>query len=148
MNRKLRRLAILVHKYDTYGRFYDINYLTEQIDAYAKYISEKRCKELHSAYSEIKKLMLELNIDTETYNKIAREEAKKRYRIYDILSINNLKETRDNKGVYVGSGGSNRNSVRYPKKARSKRVWKIFYNMFPWKAKEDGFDGETSSRMK
>lgn len=147
-DRKLRRLKHLVHKYDTYSKFSDRNYLTEQIDIYVKYISDKHCKELHSAYSEIKKLIIELNIDTPTYDKIAREEAKKRFYSYDSLKVNNLKETRDNKGVYVGGGGSNRNKVRYPKKARSKNVWKIFYKMFPWRAKMDEFDGETSKRMK
>ena len=34
------------------------------------------------------------------------------------LKINNLKETRDNKGVYIGGGGFNVNMVRYPKKKR------------------------------
>lgn len=147
-DKKLRRLTFLIHKYDTYGRFHDIEFLTEQINIYAKYISEKQCKELHSAYSEIKKLILELKIDNTTYNKIAKEEAKKKFNIFDSLKLNNLKETRDNKGVYVGSGGSNRNSVRYPKKNRSKKVWKMFYKMFPYRAKMDDFDGETSKRMK
>lgn len=57
-------------------------------------------------------------------------------------------EGRDNKGVYVGRGGYNNNKVRYPSKKRSKRVWKIFYEMFPYYAKRDGWDGETSNRMK
>ena len=57
-------------------------------------------------------------------------------------------EGRDNKGVYVGGGGYNKNMVRYPSKKRSKRVWKIFYEMFPYYAKRDGWDGETSNRMK
>jgi hypothetical protein len=57
-------------------------------------------------------------------------------------------EGRDNKGVYVGGGGSNKNMVRYPSKKRSKRVWKIFYEMFPYYAKRDGWNGETSNRMK
>lgn len=59
-------------------------------------------------------------------------------------------EGRDNKGVYVGSGGHHyyQNTVRYPSKKRSKRVWKIFYEMFPFYAKRDGWNGETSSKMK
>jgi len=59
-----------------------------------------------------------------------------------------IPEGRDNKGVFVGSGGYNKNMVRYPSKKRSKRVWKIFYEMFPYYAKRDGWDGETSNRMK
>lgn len=56
--------------------------------------------------------------------------------------------TKDNQGVYVGSGGSNKNKVRYPRKSRSLRTWKKFYEMFPWRAELDGWDGKTSSRMK
>lgn len=37
---------------------------------------------------------------------------------------------RDNKDVKVGSGGSNRNKIRYPKKCR-KTAWKRFYKLFP-----------------
>jgi hypothetical protein len=56
----------------------------------------------------------------------------------------------DNKGYIVGGGGcrTNANKIRYPKKNRSKRVWRIFYAMFPHLAKKDGYDGETSKRMK
>ena len=61
---------------------------------------------------------------------------------------NNAKETRDNKGVYVGNGGSNCNKIRYPKKARSKRTWGIFYKMFPLAAERDGWDGKKSSKTK
>jgi hypothetical protein len=58
-------------------------------------------------------------------------------------------EGRDNKGVYVGSGGYyNNNKVRYPSKKRSKRVWKIFYEMFPQLAEKDGWNGEISNKMK
>jgi hypothetical protein len=60
-----------------------------------------------------------------------------------------IPEGRDNKWVYVGSGGSYKgNTVRYPSKKRSKRVWKIFYEMFPHHATIDGWNGETSKRMK
>ena len=52
----------------------------------------------------------------------------------------------DNKGYYHGSGSSGSNRVRYPSKKRSKRVWKVFYDMFPGHAKADGWDGEKSSR--
>ncbi len=56
------------------------------------------------------------------------------------------KETRDNKGVYIGGGGSNRNKIRYPKKNRSVATWRKFYAMFPWAAEEDNWDGKKSSR--
>lgn len=59
-----------------------------------------------------------------------------------------IPEGRDNKGIYVGNGGSNGNKVRYPSKKRPKRTWKIFYQMFPRLAERDGWDGQTSKRMK
>lgn len=55
---------------------------------------------------------------------------------------------RDNKGIIVGSGGSNRNKIRYPSTKRSKRTWKIFYQMFPHLAVSDNWNGETSNRYK
>jgi hypothetical protein len=65
----------------------------------------------------------------------------------DLYKLKPVKEGRDNKGVYVGSGGSNRNKVRYPSKKRSKRVWRTFYKMFPRLAEQDGWDGEKSNKM-
>lgn len=37
---------------------------------------------------------------------------------------------RDNKDVRVGSGGSNKNKIRRPRKCR-KTAWKRFYKLFP-----------------
>lgn len=146
--KKIRRLRYLIHKYDIYGQFSNFNYLDEQIKNYSEYLTEKHCKERYDAYSELKNIISELNIDINTYNKIVKEESTKIYNSYSERQINNLKETRDNKGVYVGSGGSNKNSIRYPKKNRSKRVWKIFYEMFSRRAEHDEYDGTTSKRMK
>lgn len=56
------------------------------------------------------------------------------------------REGRDNKGVYVGGGGSHGNKIRYPSKKRSLKTWTIFYEMFPWAAERDGWNGKTSSR--
>ena len=66
----------------------------------------------------------------------------------NVYKLKPIKEGRDNKGVYVGGGGSNRNKVRYPSKKRSKRTWKIFYQMFPKIAEKDGWDGNTSKKMR
>ena len=41
-----------------------------------------------------------------------------------------------------------RNIIRYPKKCRSLRTWKKFYEMFPKQAEIDGWDGKTSNKMK
>lgn len=45
-----------------------------------------------------------------------------------------IQQRRDNKDVRVGSGGSNRSSVRFPREAR-KTAWKRFWKLFP------GLDG-------
>ncbi len=57
-------------------------------------------------------------------------------------------EGRDNKDIIVGSGGSNKNKIRYPSKKRSLGTWKKFYKLFPILAEQDAFDGSTSKRMK
>jgi hypothetical protein len=140
--KKLRRLKHLVHKYDMmlaiYFRSYEkgklnydlIAYFDERIESYSDF-GDSRSVEWFKAFSEIKALVLDLSLTKEEYFKICTEERKKINDAQDLLRVNNLKETRDNKGVYVGSGGSNKNRIRYPKKARSKRVWRIFYEMFP-----------------
>lgn len=75
---------------------------------------------------------------------------------------NGGKETRDNKGQFVRNyvyqepiryaNGNiymcRRNIIRYPKKCRSLRTWRKFYEMFPKQAEIDGWDGKTSIRMK
>lgn len=73
------------------------------------------------------------------------EEHDKQRKLY---TIKPQKEGRDNKGVYVGSGGGNKNMIRYPSKKRSKRTWKTFYTMFPHLAERDGWDGNSSKKMK
>ncbi len=76
-------------------------------------------------------------------------EARKQAELNKIINTGKpVKEGRDNKGVYVGGGGSNKNMIRYPSTKRSSRVWKIFYSMFPWAAKRDEWDGKESIRFK
>ena len=150
-DKKLGKLRSLIHVHD---RFYTSSHSTEDMikrldsfiesynDHYTKFVIERR-----KAFTEIKKLVLELNLTGDEYHKITVEEMNKKNFAFKI-KMNPFKEieTRDNKGVYVGSGNSNANKIRYPKKNRSKRVWSIFYKMFPRMAEKDGWDGETSNR--
>lgn len=157
--KKLRRLNHLVHKYDMmldiYFRSYKkdkpnynlIAYFDERIESYSDF-GDSHSVEWFKAFSEIKEIFVELSLTQEEYFEICRTERKKVNDAQDLLRVNNLKETRDNKGVYVGSGWSNANKIRYPKKARSKRTWSIFYKMFPRLAESDMFDGQTSKKMK
>lgn len=145
--RKLRRLNHLVHKYDMmldiYFRSYKkdkpnynlIAYFDERIESYSDF-GDSHSVEWFKAFSEIKELVLDLSLTKEQYFELTAAERKKVNDAQDLLRVNNLKETRDNKGVYVGSGWSNKNNIRYPKKARSKRTWRIFYKMFPHAAKQ------------
>ena len=151
-DKKLGRLRALIHDYDCYIFFYsnfqyksDFN-LIEHLD---QKISQKFDvkKNWKNSYMEIKQLVLDLNITKEEYFQISYEESQKINLHRESLKNKDPKESRDNKGVYVGSGNSNANKIRYPKKARSKKVWAIFYKMFPGCAKVDGWDGETSKRM-
>ena len=116
-------------------------------DTTSKHLDNKAQKNLHNKCVELLELIGDLKLaDWDIYNISTRQQIKK-FKFQDSMK-NNSKETRDNKGVYVGSGGSNRNSIRYPKKARSKKTWAMFYSMFPYTAKADGWDGKTSSKMK
>ena len=66
----------------------------------------------------------------------------------NVMNQRPVQEGRDNKGVYVGGGGSNMNKVRYPKKNRNRRTWAAFYKLFPRLAEVDNWDGKTSNKMK
>lgn len=74
--------------------------------------------------------------------------SKLRTQNYLSYSASPQKEGRDNKNVHVGSGGRNKNMVRYPSKKRSVYTWKKFYTLFPYLAEEDNWDGKTSNKMK
>lgn len=138
-DKKIRRLSHLIEKYHVYH--VDGDDLIDFLDRKIKYCTQFKWykKEVRNANSiqEIKEIVLELNIDKEEYIKIYNERVKNHPK-FD-KRLNNLKETRDNKGVHVGSGGSNYNDVRYPKKNRSKKVWDTFYKMFPYYAEKDGY---------
>ena len=55
---------------------------------------------------------------------------------------------RDSKVDTVYEYYSTCDKIRFPSKKRSRATWKRFYTMFPNLAKEDGWDGKTSKRMK
>lgn len=160
-DKKLGRLHALIHKYDINANFHLkinnnlIEYLNTRIHISVDNQTLRKMKlsilggkkikiPKNENFAEIKKLVLDLGINIDKYIEISKYERKKR----PPLKENTAKETRDNKGVYVGGGGSNCNKIRYPKKTRSKRVWKIFYEMFPHLALIDNFNGKTSKRMK
>jgi len=137
--KKIRRLSHLIEKYKAhYIREKDlIQYLDERIETYSSFLWVKKHNKEFNAFQEIKNIVLDLKIDKDGYIRIYNERVKN-HPEFDI-NLNTTKETRDNKGVYIGGSGSNRNKVRYPKKKRSKKLWDTFYRMFPWYAEKDGY---------
>ena len=150
--KKLGRLRSLVHKHDAWYMIKDdvLTRLDKMIKSYSGH-STGFCIERYKAFIEIKKLFSDLELtDNEYYQICCQERVKINESVTCRNARNNAKETRDNKGVYVGSGNGEHqyavNKIRYPRKTRSKRVWSIFYKMFPSFAEKDGWDGEKSSR--
>ena len=100
--------------------------------------------------SEIISFIKEMSNPRDEYNNVLREQRKRN------------KDTRDNKGQFVSNNIEQKpirdkdnniymcrfNSIRFPKKCRSKRTWKKFYEMFPRQAEIDGWDGKISKRIK
>lgn len=95
---------------------------------------------------QIMVLAMEINMSIEDVANRNTELYKDRKDSRDAMKGSPQKEGRDNKGVRVGNGGSNRNTIRYPKLNRSKKVWAMFYKMFPYYAERDNWDGEKSDR--
>jgi len=91
-------------------------------------------------------LAMEINLSVDDVAKRCAKHNIDRKESRDAMKGSPQKEGRDNKGVYVGSGGGGSNRVRYPKLNRSKKVWKMFYKMFPYYAERDNWDGEKSDR--
>jgi len=144
---KLRRVKTLMYKNRMSYHYYDkerFKKLLEDINKFDSQSHKDRVKEL----IEIHKLSDEIGLtETEIYN-LWVDQMSEFYKNQSIYSRTPQKEGRDNKDVHVGTGGSNRNKIRYPSKKRSIKTWKKFYNLFPWAAEEDGWDGKHSSRTK
>lgn len=147
---KLRKVKHLMHKYP-------LNWINKSDkDLILKLYSENkdRPNKIKGWWTriteliELYKLIDELSLTEEEY-----------YPIWNLISVERHKnmyeytkrppsEGRDNKDIRVGSGGSHGKTIRYPSKKRSIRTWKKFYNLFPYHAIEDKWDGKTSTKMK
>ena len=152
MNRdKLRRLKHLMHKHDPFH--YQNREKIEISLAESKALKYgKRSVTALTEILEIHKLIEELKITDSSFgvNNLWLDMHFVKTNSERIRQLKPPRESRDNKGVYVGSGYSkyNANKVRYPSKKRSLRVWKTFYKMFPRLAEKDKWDGKTSIKMK
>lgn len=82
------------------------------------------------AYLEIKRLVEIFKLTNEELHLMGRKLRQEKFAIRNKMKSSPIKPRRDNKDVKVGSGGSNKNKIRYPKKCR-KTAWKRFYKLFP-----------------
>ena len=149
---KLKRLKHLCYNTHTPIYGFGLRTLGEAIENDKKiiknlYKNEKKGSKHLKIRNEIYQLAEELNLSVEEFSDLWCEKYFEKTNNGYKYRLKPQKEGRDNKGIYVGNGGSNNNKVRYPSKKRSKRVWKIFYSMFPFYAERDGWDGEKSSRF-
>ena len=154
----------VVYKYCDYDKTIPnyIEYLVELIefDNKSRYYHDKNISAIKKCYQMIKNHEMtdaDINVFISTI-KNPREEWRQTMREHN----NGGRETRDNKGQFVSMyvyckpvrylngniSRCRRNIIRYPKKCRSLRTWKKFYEMFPKQAEIDGWDGKTSNKMK
>lgn len=82
------------------------------------------------AFDEVSKLRTELKMSIEEVVDLGQTLRHEKFKARSIYRGKPIQSRRDNKDVKVGSGGSNRNKVRFPKKCR-KTAWKRFYKLFP-----------------
>lgn len=144
---KLRRIKHLMYKHKmayALSKEQAEKALAEWLDL--EYYSIARVndvKEVLEIYDLSEKLKLSKKVFINMWHEISIE----RYENEETKQLKPQKETKDNKKVHVGSGGSNHNKIRYPSKKRSLRVWKNFYKLFPSAAEADGWNGKTSKRI-
>ncbi len=146
--KKLRRLKTLMYKHPMW--FHDWQQDKTKVLEWQKnlQINDGKRKIIANELAEIHMIADELKLTEKEALDIWSEQSTKRFTNKSIMNGSPLKEGRDNKNVHVGSGGSNRNKIRYPSKKRSIKTWKKFYKLFPWAAIEDKWDGKTSTKMK
>ncbi len=79
---------------------------------------------------ELHKLFDIANLSYEERNIYFQKYRLERRKIRTDYDAKPIRESKDNKDFYNGTGGSNKNKVRYPKKCR-KTAWKRFAKLFP-----------------
>jgi hypothetical protein len=149
--KKLLNKYLYKPRYSGYLRHTDINYIKLRKIELTGLVNHKGAEEeliIINKVFEIYNIGIKLGLTYDSIRDMFINLESNKYKRGLVYSQSPEKETRDNKGTYVGSGGENCHKVRYPKKNRSKRVWAMFYKMFPYYARLDNWNGETSKRMK
>lgn len=81
-------------------------------------------------YSEVLRLQCDLNLSIEQVILMGQTQREEKRLARAQMNRKPTQIRKDNKTVRVGSGGSNRNKIRRPRKVR-KTAWKRFYKLFP-----------------
>lgn len=149
MKNKLRRLKTLMYKQNSAWQISRETVMNQKkmVDSLNITPSKWFLTALNESI-EIYAIADELGLSQKELENLWFTESSKNHKNKEIMKRKPQREGRDNKDVYVGSGGYNRNMVRYPSKKRSIKTWKKFYKLFPLNAIEDGWNGKTSKRMK
>lgn len=139
----LRKLRNLIYKTNFRGDFYDPRWLNHSDPLYrtkfhqieAQYAESQkyewnRTTDYMKPQKEMWDLYCTLNMTPEQLYAIAVEVIALRDRAIDDTHRRPISVRKDNGQQKVGSGGSNRNKIRFPRKCR-KTAWKRFYKLFP-----------------
>jgi hypothetical protein len=158
MEKNEKRLRYLLGRYPSPA--FHLAYGTSHEDWWGSYLENRALdpdpmigkfqKKLIEHLKEIESLRIEFGMSVKELADLWYSVRWEREQSSSVYKQKPTKEGRDNKGVFVGSGSRHydQNTVRYPSKKRSKRTWKIFYEMFPYYAKRDGWDGNKSKKCK
>lgn len=98
-------------------------------------------------FEQGRKLMLTRDVVCEIYREY-RDIRHDREMEYSKTPLTERRDNRKEKVINSRNDTWGQIAYRYPKKKRSLRQWRNFYNHFPHLAERDNFNGKTSERMK
>lgn len=143
----IRRLKNLIYKFSVDIDFYDPRWSNHKDSAFRTqfFQIERRYSEhvehlnqpwnnsipkFIQLHKQIWDLYCELKLNPDELYEIVKEVISLRDKNYAGLERTPTRSKKDNGAIKVGSGGFNRNKIRFPKKCR-KTAWKRFYKLFP-----------------
>lgn len=99
-------------------------------DANPATFSASRRSRDRAKYFEVYHLAHEKGLSEDQLRKEWMQESRERLRRHAEYRLKPVQSRQDNKDQRVGSGGSNRTTIRFPKECR-KTAWKRFWKLFP-----------------
>lgn len=116
-------------------KLHHLMYVTPYSPAYAQY-TKKESYLKDKRYKEIHEIVLGLEMSEQEVLSKWWEFQNQRFKYRAQFRKKPVVIRKDNKDRRVGSGGSNQNKIRFPRKCR-KTAWKRFYKLFPHLKKEE-----------